>query len=76
MARPTTVPPPGDAEYDGTGSHHSGFIGFPPDVAALFGLLTEPDELTFTAPGEYPDTVADPKTRWAGLARSSSRSSG
>jgi plastocyanin len=48
-----TLQPVGDAEYDGTGYHNSGFIGFPPDVSAMFGLLTEPYELTFTAPGEY-----------------------
>jgi len=48
-----TFLPAGGSDFDGAGYHSSGFMGFPPEVADLFGL-SDSYELTFTAPGEYP----------------------
>jgi len=45
--------PAGGSDFDGAGYHSSGFMGFPPEVADLFGL-SDSYELTFTAAGEYP----------------------
>jgi plastocyanin len=50
----TTFLPSGDQEFDGTGYHNSGFLGLPPELGEMFGLLGDTYELTFTAPGEYP----------------------
>jgi plastocyanin len=50
----TTFLPSGDTEFDGTGYHNSGFLGLPPELGEMFGLLGDTYELTFTAPGEYP----------------------
>ena len=49
-----TFLPTAESTFDGNGYRNSGLYGFPPEIADLFGLLTGPYELTFTAPGEYP----------------------
>lgn len=49
-----TFLPAGEATFDGTGYRNSGFLGLPPEVNEMFGLLGESFELTFTAPGDYP----------------------
>lgn len=49
-----TFLPSGGPEHDGTAYANSGFIGFPPEVNELFGLVGQSWELTFTAAGEYP----------------------
>jgi plastocyanin len=46
--------PAGEADFDGTGYHNSGFLGLPPEIGSMFGLLGDSYELTFTAAGEYP----------------------
>ena len=46
--------PAGEATFDGTGYRNSGFLGLPPEIGSMFGLLGESYELTFTAAGEYP----------------------
>jgi plastocyanin len=46
--------PAGEATFDGTGYHNSGFLGLPPEIGQLFGLHGESYELTFTKAGEYP----------------------
>ena len=46
--------PAGEATFDGTGYRNSGFLGLPPEIGSMFGLLGETYELTFTAAGEYP----------------------
>jgi plastocyanin len=49
-----TFLPAGEATYDGTGYHNSGFLGLPPEMGEPLGLLGDSYELTFTTPGEYP----------------------
>jgi plastocyanin len=49
-----TFLPSGEADFDGTGYRNSGFLGLPPEVGSMFGLLGDVYELTFTAAGEYP----------------------
>jgi len=49
-----TMLPTDDRTFDGSSLRTSGFLGFPPEVAELVGLLTDTYELTFTEPGEYP----------------------
>jgi plastocyanin len=46
--------PAGGDTFDGTGYHNSGFLGIPPEVGQMFGLLGESYELTFSKAGEYP----------------------
>lgn len=48
-----TFLPVGEATFDGNGYRNSGFLGMPPEVNEMFGLLGDSYELTFTAPGEY-----------------------
>jgi len=45
--------PIGESTFDGNGYRNSGFLGLPPEVGEMFGLLGDSYELTFTAPGEY-----------------------
>jgi len=49
-----TLLPAGGDTFDGTGYHNSGFLGLPPDVAAVLGTNPESYELTFPTAGEYP----------------------
>ena len=49
-----TFLPQGENTFDGTGYHNSGFLGLPPEIGEMFGLLGDVYELTFTAAGEYP----------------------
>jgi plastocyanin len=49
-----TFLPQGETEFDGTGYHNSGFLGLPPEVGEMVGLLGDTYELTFTAAGEFP----------------------
>jgi plastocyanin len=49
-----TFLPSGDQEFDGNGYRNSGFMGMPPEVNDMFGLVGDTWELTFTAAGEYP----------------------
>jgi plastocyanin len=49
-----TFLPSGEADFDGNGYRNSGFLGLPPEVGSMFGLLGDSYELTFTAAGEYP----------------------
>ena len=49
-----TLMPAGEATFDGTGYHNSGFLGMPPEIQAQLGLNGDTYELTFTEPGEYP----------------------
>jgi len=49
-----TLLPDGGDTFDGTGYHNSGFLGLPPDVAAMLGTNPGSYELTFTTAGEYP----------------------
>ena len=49
-----TFLPAGEASFDGTGYHNSGFLGVPPEIGQMFGLLGDSYELTFTKAGEYP----------------------
>lgn len=46
--------PMGDSEFGGEGYRNSGFLGLPPEVGEIFGLLGDTYELTFTEAGEYP----------------------
>ena len=49
-----TFLPAGEKSFDGTGYHNSGFLGLPPEIGQVFGLLGDSYELTFTKAGEYP----------------------
>lgn len=49
-----TFLPSGDPEFDGKGYRNSGFMGLPPELNQMFGLVGNTWELTFTAAGEYP----------------------
>lgn len=49
-----TFLPTGDTEFDGNGYRNSGFMGLPPEINEMFGLVGDTWELTFTAAGEYP----------------------
>lgn len=49
-----TFLPTGQTDFDGTGYHNSGFLGLPPEIGSMFGLLGNVYELTFTVAGEYP----------------------
>jgi len=46
--------PAGEASFDGTGYHNSGFLGLPPEIGQAFGLHGDSYDLTFTKAGEYP----------------------
>ena len=46
--------PAGGPEFDGTGFTSSGFLGMPPEVNEMFGLVGQSWELTFSAAGDYP----------------------
>ena len=46
--------PIGESSFDGTGYRNSGFLGLPPEIGEMFGLLGDVYELTFTAAGEFP----------------------
>jgi plastocyanin len=49
-----TFLPQGENTFDGAGYHNSGFLGLPPEIGEMFGLLGDSYELTFTTAGEYP----------------------
>ena len=49
-----TFLPAGEKPFDGTGYHNSGFLGLPPEIGQMFGLLGDSYELTFTKAGTYP----------------------
>jgi len=49
-----TFLPSGDPEFDGNGYRNSGFMGLPPEINEMMGLVGDTWELTFTAAGEYP----------------------
>lgn len=49
-----TLLPAGGPEFDGNGYTNSGFMGMPPEVNEMFGLVGNTFELTFTAAGDFP----------------------
>jgi plastocyanin len=49
-----TFLPMGETTFDGTGYRNSGFLGVPPEMGQLYGLLGDSYELTFTKAGWYP----------------------
>ncbi len=48
-----TFLPSGDPEFDGKGYRNSGFMGMPPELNTMFGLVGDTSELAVTAAGEY-----------------------